>query len=387
MGRLVLSAKGFSWFRKGHPWIYRDDLEKIEDAAPGSLVDLEKKEGAFLARGFYSDRSKIAFRLVTRSRGKIDRLFWKERIENAVRFRERVVKATNAYRLIYGECDGIPSLVADRYAGHLVLQALSPGAEALIPEVAGIFLELLRPSSIVLRNDAAVRDLEGLPREKKVLEGELPEGIEVVEGSIRYFVDPWRGQKTGAYLDQRENRIHVSRWLRGKVLDGFCYEGGFALHAARLAARITGVDASQEAVERARENARLNGFANLEFRKGNVFDLLKAEAAAGVRYDGILLDPPAFAKSRENVSGAARGYKELNLRALRLLNPGGILVTSSCSYNLSEQKFLEILRDCAADAGSAVRLLERRGQSADHPVLLSFPESSYLKCLILEKLA
>jgi 23S rRNA (cytosine1962-C5)-methyltransferase len=385
MGLLTLTSKGFSWFQKGHPWIFRDDLEKTQDAAPGSLVTLEKKSGEFLAQGFYSGRSKIAFRLVSRNKESINRDFWKEGFQRADRYRRTVVKGTNAYRLVYGESDGFPSLIVDRYADHLVLQTLSQGADHLTSLFADLLAELFKPSSIILRNDLAVRDLEDLPQEKKVIQGKLPGKIEVYEENIRYRVDPWTGQKTGAFLDQRENRIRAGVYLRGEVLDAFCYQGLFALHAARSASRVTCVDSSQEALEQAAENARLNGLANLEFRRENVFDFLKEEVERGKQYDGINIDPPAFAKSKENVSSASRGYKELNLRAIRLLKPGGILMTSSCSYNLPESKFLDILRDCARDAKANLRIVEKRGQSADHPILLSFPESSYLKCLILEK--
>ena len=385
MGRLVLTSKGLSWFQKGHPWIFRNDLAKIQDAAPGSIVSLEEKTGKFLAQGFYSEHSKIAFRLVSRSPESIHANFWKDRIARAFRYRQAVVKKANSYRLIFGESDGIPSLIVDRYADHFVLQTLSQATEDLRDLFANIILELFRPSSILLRNDLSVRELEGLPQEKKMIMGDCPSRLQVFEGEIQYLADLWRGHKTGAYLDQRENRAVASRLLRGRVLDAFCYHGLFALHAARHAVQVIGVDSSSDAVEQARENAMLNGLANVEFHKENVFAFLKAEDEAGRRYDGIILDPPAFAKSKENVGGASRGYKELNLRAIRLLNPGGILVTSSCSFNLSESRFLEILQDCARDARATLRIIAKRGQSADHPILLSFPESYYLKCLFLEK--
>ncbi len=386
MGSLILTPKGLAWFRKGHPWIYRTDLEEIKDAAPGSVVSLETKNGKFLARGFYSDHSKIALRVISRSPEVIDAQFWEKRLLSAFRYRQAVVQQTNAYRLIYGESDGIPSLVVDRYANHFVLQTLTQGTENLLPLFTEIILKLFQPVSIILRNDVRVRDLEGLPREKKILFGECPKEVQVFEGEIHYLADLWTGQKTGAYLDQRENRLLGARFLRGTVLDAFCYHGLFGLHGARRASGVIGIDSSQEAIDRAKENASLNGLNNTEFHRGNVFDFLKAAVEEKRHFDGIILDPPPFAKSKENVDGASRGYKELNLRAMRLLNPGGVLVTSSCSYNLSESKFLEILRDCEKDSGSTCRIMERRGQSADHPVLLSFPESFYLKCLFLEKI-
>ncbi len=387
MGLLTLTSKGLSWFNKGHPWVFRNDLEKIQDAAPGSIVTLEKKNGGFLAQGFYSDRSKIAFRLVSRSPEPIDRSFWEKRFRRAHQYRQSVVEGANAYRFVYGESDGIPSLIVDRYGNHFVLQTLSPGTESLTSLFADILSQHFQPSSIILRNDLAVRELEGLPQEKKLILGPAPGEIEVYEGNIRYLVDPWTGQKTGAYLDQRENRTIAGRYLRGFILDAFCYQGLFALHAARSSTKVIGVDSSQDAVEHAAENARLNGVGNVEFRRENVFDFLKEEAEKGNQYDGIILDPPAFAKSKENISGATRGYKELNLRAIRLLKTGGVLVTSSCSYNLSESRFLDILKECERDSGATLRIIEKRGQSADHPILLSFRESHYLKCLFLEKAA
>ncbi len=365
--------------------MFSNDLEMIQDAAPGGIVTLEKKNGGFLGQGFYSNRSKIAFRLVSRSPEPIDRSFWERRFHRAHQYRQSLVEGTSAYRLVYGEADGIPSLIVDRYGNHFVLQTLSQGTEILTSLFADILSQIFQPSSIILRNDLGVRELEGLSREKKVILGQTPGKIEVYEGSIRYLVDPWTGQKTGAYLDQRENRTTAGRYLRGEILDGFCYQGLFALHVARSSAHVIGVDSSQEAVEHAAENARLNALGNVEFRRENVFDFLKEEVEKGKRYAGIILDPPAFAKSKEDIGGATRGYKELNLRAIRLLKPGGILVTSSCSYNLSESKLIDILRECERDSGTTLRIIEKRGQSADHPILLSFPESYYLKCLFLEK--
>jgi 23S rRNA (cytosine1962-C5)-methyltransferase len=386
MGRLIITPKGLSWFRRGHPWIFRNDVERIQDATPGSIVFLETKNGKFLAQGFYSDQSKIAFRLISRTKEVIDTNYWKKCLLKAEQYREAVVERTNAYRLVFGESDGIPSLIIDRYADHFVMQTLARGTENLIPLFTEILLDIFHPLSIILRNDLAVRELEGLPLEKRRIVGDSPPGVIVFEDKIRYRADLWNGQKTGGFLDQRETRLLAARFLRGNILDAFCYQGLFGLHAARNASGVIGIDSSLEAVEQAKENALLNGLTNMEFRKENAFDFLKKEADEGRRYDGIILDPPPFAKSKENVAAATRGYKELNLRAIRLLNSGGILVTSSCSYNLSESKFLEILRECEKDSGATLRIIERRGQGADHPVLLSFPESLYLKCFFLEKI-
>ena len=386
MGRLTVSSKGLAWHQRGHPWIFRDDLEAVKDAVPGAIVVLETKKGRFLAQGFYSDRSKIAFRLLSRSPEKIDASFWERRIREAHQYRQKVAGGTSAYRLIYGESDGIPSLIVDRYGDHLVIQTLSRGAENILNLIVAALLELIRPLSILLRNDLSVRGLEGLPQEKKVLHGEVPSRVEVFEEDIRYRVDLWGGQKTGSYLDQRENRLRAGRLLRGKVLDAFCYQGLFALHAARRSSRVLAIDSSQDALNQARENARLNSLDHIEFVKENVFDFLKTQTEADERYDGIILDPPAFAKSKREVSGAARGYGELNLKALRLLNPGGILITASCSYNIREETFMDIIRKSAGDSGSELRVIGRETQGADHPILLSFPESHYLKCVFLQKL-
>jgi len=385
MGRLTLTSKGLSWFEKGHPWIFRNDLAGIQDAEPGRIVILEKKNGKFLAQGFYSDSSKIAFRLISRTPEPIDRNFWRERIQKAYQYRQSVVNGTNAYRLVFGEADGIPSLIVDRYADHLVLQTLTQGTENLISLFGEILYELFRPSSILLRNDLAVRELEGLPQEKKVIFGETPTEVQVFEGEIRYWVNLWEGHKTGAYLDQRENRIFAARLLRGKVLDAFCYHGLFGLHAARKGSQVIGIDSSPEAIVQAQRNAHLNGLTHTEFQRHNVFDFFKEAVDQAEQYDGIVLDPPAFARKKEDIANAARGYKELNLRALRLLKPGGILVTASCSYNLSETRFLGILRECEQDSGCVLRLIAKRTQSADHPILLSLPESYYLKCLLFQK--
>ena len=386
MGRLVVTSKGYAWFQKGHPWIFRSDLDRIDDAEPGGIVSLESPRGSFLAQGFYSDRSKIAFRLVSREKSPIDAQFWRRRIEMAHQYRQRVVERTNAYRLIYGESDGIPSLIVDRYGDHFVMQTLSQGAEKWLSTFGELLADLFRPASIILRNDLSVRDLEGLPQEKRVLFGTLPSPIKVFEGEVQYWVDPWRGQKTGAYLDQRENRQFASGLLQGKILDAFCYQGLFGLHAAQRGAAVLAIDASEEALAQAQKNFELNALETFELHKENVFDFLAREAEKGPRYDGIVLDPPAFAKRKENLWGASRGYRELNRRAIQLLHPGGVLVTCSCSYNLSEGRFLEVLKESGAEAQASMRLLAKRTQGLDHPILLSFPESYYLKCMILRKI-
>jgi 23S rRNA (cytosine1962-C5)-methyltransferase len=274
-------------------------------------------------------------------------------------------------------------LVADSYAGHLALQSLHPGMERRLPEIIALLERHLRPQSITLRHDAEVRQLEGLPLEVKTVSGVLPERVEVRLGEVRLWVDIRRGQKTGLFLDQRENLAAAAWFAQGRILDAFAYQGAFALHLAPRAEQVTLVDSSAVALEIARENAQLNQLANLEFVRENVFAYLKAAVVAGRRFDTIVLDPPAFAKSRGERAAAAKGYREVNRRAFQLLSPGGVLVTCSCSYNLNEAEFLGIVREAAAEARRQARLIERRGAARDHPALLSLPESQYLKCLIL----
>jgi 23S rRNA (cytosine1962-C5)-methyltransferase len=313
----------------------------------------------------------------------INRDFWLARLASAEALRERVVRDTTAFRLVYGESDLLPSLVIDRYNDCFALQTLSQGMEAVKQTWVDLLVERYSPRAIVERNEARVRDLEGLPRVAGVLYGSDPGEIIIDENSIRFAVNLVEGQKTGAFLDQRENRIAASRYACGRALDCFTYHGAFALHLARAAEEVIGVDVSATAIETASRNAELNGARNIEFREGNMFDLLREMEQAGERFDVINLDPPAFAKNRAAVEAAARGYKEINLRAMRLLTPGGTLITSTCSYHMSEDAFLNVLAEAAADAPRSAQIIERRMQSRDHPVLVSMPETHYLKCIIL----
>lgn len=381
---IPLTPKGLRWQRRGHPWIYRDDVALDPGLPAGELVAVLDPGGRFLGQAFYSALSRIALRLVTSGEETVDRAFWEARLFRALAWRQRVVQDTDAYRLIYGEADGFPGLVVDTYAGHLAVQTLHPGMEQLLPELLEIFLEHLKPASLTLRHDAEVRRLEGLPLEVKTVFGELPDRVEVREGPVRLLADLRRGQKTGMFLDQRENRRVAAGFSQGEVLDAFAYQGGFALHLAPGAEGVTLVESSDAALALARENARLNGFDRLEFVKANAFTYLKEAVQTGRCFDLIVLDPPAFAKSRADRPGALRGYQEINRRAFQLLNPGGILLTCSCSYNLSEAEFLEVVRRAARDAHRQARLIEKRGAARDHPALLSLPESIYLKCLLLE---
>ncbi len=379
-----LTAKGVRWRRRGHPWIYRDDLAAGAEPAAGDLVAVYGPGERFLGQAFYSAASRIALRFVTSGPEPVDAAFWENRLLQAREYRARVVKDTDAYRLVFGEADGFPGLVADCYAGHLALQALHPAMERLLPGLIELVRQHLAPESITLRHDAEVRRLEGLPLEVKTVHGALPERVQVRENGVPLWVDVARGQKTGLFLDQRENRAAAAAFSRGEVLDCFAYQGAFALHLAPGARRVAVVEASEPALAMVRENAHLNNAANLETVKDNVFSYLKQAVGAGARFDLIVLDPPAFAKSRGDRPAAYRGYREINRRAFQLLAPGGVLVSCSCSYNLSEPEFLEIVREAAADAGREARLVERRGAARDHPGLLGLPESLYLKCFILE---
>jgi len=393
MREVRVSPKGLRWQRTGHPWIYRDDLAAADPAAAGELVRVLGPSGQFLGQYLFNPASKIALRLVCPDERPVDRAFWAERLRRAVAYRApghpscgRVVRDGTAYRMISSEADGFPGLIVDRYGEVLVLQSLSLGIERHLPILLELLQEQLRPAAIVARNDAAVRALEGLPQETALLSGERPGPIEIQEGACRFVVDVWTGHKTGWYLDQRENRQAAARYARGRALDVFAYQGGFACHLARQAEHVTAVESSAAALAALSAQAALNGLTNVTPVEANAFDALKAMDRARERFDLIVLDPPAFAKSRRELAAARRGYKDVNLRALRCLHPGGRLVTCSCSYNLSEAAFLEILREAATDARRTVRVLEVRTQAPDHPILLSLPESHYLKCVILEAL-
>lgn len=340
--------------------------------------------GRFLGVAHYSSTSQICLRLLSPRLEAIDKQFFLRRIQAAESFRKRVVSNTGAYRLVFGEADLLPGLVIDRYADFFVIQTLDQGMDRATGLIAGCVQEMFAPAAIVLRNDVAVRSRESLPLEKRVLSGELPGRVRVSMNGLALEADLLGGQKTGVYLDQRENYVAATRYARGRALDCFTSTGGFALHLASRCERVIAVDSSESALAGARHNAELNGISNLEFHAAAVFDFLAAQAHARERFDTIVLDPPAFTKSRSAIEGAARGYKDINFRALRLLAPGGVLVTCSCSQHVSEAMLLEIIASAALDAGRTLRVLERRTQAADHPILLTVPETHYLKCLIFE---
>jgi 23S rRNA (cytosine1962-C5)-methyltransferase len=382
----VITRKGEDRARAGHPWIYRSDVAEVQ-AAPGDLVRVTGTRGRIIGYALFSDQSEITLRLVSRGPEPPRADFVRDRLEAALRFRESLQLDATAYRLVHGEADRLPSLIVDRYGDYLVLQALSQGIDRRLPEIVAALTELARPRGILARNDPRVRQLEGLEQTVEALAGDVPERIEIREGAVSYDVDPWRGQKTGLFLDQRENREAAQRYARGRLLDAFSYNGGFALTLAPTCDSVLAVDISEDAVARIRANAARNNLGHVEARAMNVFDELRELERRGARFDTIVLDPPAFAKNKAAVLKALSGYKEINLRALKLLEPGGFLVTCSCSYNVSEGMFLDVVAEAAADAHTEVSLVEKRSQGRDHPILLNVPETYYLKCLILRRLS
>ena len=378
-----ISTRGAARLKNGHVWVYRSDIESAEGIPPGSLVSVLDPRGKALGTALYSSASQIALRLVSHEPVADFAMLLRERIAAAIAYREPIVRDTDAYRVVFSEADFLPGLIVDRYNDILSLQILTQAMDAdsvrqtLITE----FTERLHPSSVVERVDPRVRQLENLPpRDSGLLQGEKTATVFTMNG-VQFHFDTLEGQKTGAFLDQRENYATAAQYAHGEALDVFCYQGGFALHLAPRCAHVTGVDSSRPALEVADRNAALNHH-EIEWIEANAFDLLKDYAAAGTRYDTIVLDPPAFAKTKRDLDAAFRGYKELNLRALKMLGPGGVLVTCSCSYHVSAANFLEMLAGAALDARRTLRVIELRGQAKDHPILLSVPETAYLKCVI-----
>ncbi|HYT73131.1 MAG TPA: class I SAM-dependent rRNA methyltransferase [Vicinamibacterales bacterium] len=386
MPSVTISRHGEDRVRAGHPWIYRSDVAQ-PDATAGDLVEVTGPRGRPVGYALFSDRSEITLRMVSFGPEPPPAAFIRQRLDAAIQYRTSLALDATACRLVHGEADRIPSLIVDRYGDYLVIQALSQGIDRRLAEIAATLVDLLRPAGILARNDPRVRQLEGLEQAVEVLHGDVPERIEVREGAVHYQVDPWRGQKTGLFLDQRENREAARRYARGRLLDAFSYNGGFALALAPNCASVLAIDISEDAVTRIRENAARNRLANVEARAMNVFDELRELERTGARFDTIVLDPPAFAKNKASVAKALSGYKEINLRALKLLEPGGFLLTCSCSYNVTESMFLDVVAEAAGDARAEVSLVEKRTQGRDHPILINVPETYYLKCLILRKLA
>lgn len=369
----------------GHPWIFSSDVVDRAAAQAGEVVKVTDPRGRALGIAHHSSSSQISLRLLSPQVETVDREFYLRRLRAAVQHREFVVRNSDAYRVVHGEADLLPALVIDRYGDYLVMQTLDQGMDAAKFEIAACLQEIFRPKGIIARNDAAVRIKEQLPLETTVLAGEAPESVTVHMNGLTLCADLLHGQKTGIFLDQRENYLAAARYARGgTALDCFTSAGGFALHLAKKFDAVEGIDSGTAALAAARANAEANGITNIAFQESDAFDLLAASSSARRKYSMVVLDPPAFAKSRNNLEGAARGYKEINLRALRLLDPGGILVTCSCSHHLSEAMFLELVAEAALDARRTLRVLERRTQSQDHPILLTVPETHYLKCLVLE---
>ena len=384
-GKVVVTRRGEDRLRRGHVWVFRSDVSRVGPVDSGAIVEVANERGRRLGFAFFSDQSEITLRLISREELASD--FLQLRLDAAIELRSRIAEGAEACRLVHGEGDGLPSLIVDRYGDYLVIQTLSQATERLKNELVAMLADRLEPRGVLERNDPRVRELEGLERRTGVLSGDVPETIEIREGDARLGVDLHRGQKTGLFLDQRENHRAAREYARGSALDAFAYDGGFALQLAGRADEVLAIDISQDAVRRLEGNARLSGISNIETRVANTFDALRELEKGGRRFDTIVLDPPAFAKSRASVPKARRGYKEINLRALKLLRPGGHLITCSCSYHIDDDDFQAILESAAADARVSMTLVEQRRQARDHPILLGVPETDYLKCLILRKLS
>ncbi len=382
---VIITFRGVERLTSGHPWIYRSDVITSEGAEPG-VVRLLDKKNHFWGQALYSSQSQIALRFLTREERPFDAAFLAERIRAAAAFRRQVAAGAEAYRLVAAEGDLLPSLIIDRYGDSFVMQTLSQGMDRLKSTVVEILQKEFAPRAILERNDAAVRGLEGLVEQIGVLAGEEVGEVAVEENGVKMCFDLLHGQKTGGFLDQRENRAAAANYARGRALDCFTYTGGFALTLAPRCDSVLGVDSSGEALRQAERSQGLNGFTNLEWKEANCFDFLKAADQEKQRFDLVVLDPPAFARTKNSRESALRGYKELNLRALKILNPGGYLVTCSCSFHVSEADLLELVASAALDAHRTVSVVERRTQSRDHPILLTVPETHYLKCLILRVL-
>jgi 23S rRNA (cytosine1962-C5)-methyltransferase len=384
METVKVNKRAANRVRHGHLWIYRSDVIAV-DANAGSIVSVVDEGGNFVGQAFYSDKSEIALRFLALTKETIDDGWWREKIKQCCE-RRNIPSDTNAYRVVYSEGDLLPSLIVDRYADVIVLQTLSQGTDRIKSSLLAILIDEFQPRAVIERNDARVRQLEGLPLTSGTIYGTTPDQFEILQHGLRFRVSPSGGQKTGSFLDQRENRLaaretaRVSAGLR--ALDCFTFNGGFALHLAGVCKEVIAIDISDQAIEAAKQNAELNHIQNVEFQVANVFDALRDLEARGERYDTIVLDPPAFAKNRASLKAAIRGYKEINLRALKLLNQGGVLITCTCSYHVSEDLFVEILADAALDARRRLQIREKRMQASDHPVLLGVPETYYLKCVI-----
>lgn len=384
MTEVKVNRKAASRVASGHPWIFSSDIIDRGGAEPGSVVKVIGWNGRSLGTAHFSSTSQITLRMLSSEVEEAGREFFDCRIAAAAAFRRLIVRDTDAYRLVFGEADLLPALVIDRYGDYFVIQTLDQGMDCARDLIVSCLKERFAPPGIVARNDVAVRSREQLPLENLVLAGEIPPVVAIRMNGLRMYADLLGGQKTGVFLDQRENYVAAAHYARGNALDCFTSTGGFALHMAAKCEHVEAVDSSEAALATAGRNRAENGIGNVEFRQADVFELLAGYAAARRQFSTVVLDPPAFAKSRGNLEAAARGYKEINLRALRLLGPGGVLVTCSCSHHMSEADLLQVIAQSSLDAGRRLRVLERRTQSQDHPILLTVPETHYLKCLILQ---
>ena len=380
---VTITDRGAGRILSGHPWIYRTDVLDGSKANPGAVVRIQDRRRRYLGQALYSSKSQIALRLLTRERRIFDRAFLAERVSAAAQYREVIAAGAGACRMVSSEGDLLPSLIIDRYGDCYVIQTLSQGMDQLKPSLVEILQEQFSPRSIIERNDSPVRALEELPEARGVIAGEEVREVVAEDNGVRFVYDLLGGQKTGGYLDQRENRAAALQYARGMLLDCFTYAGGFAITLARASKSVLGIDSSADALATARRNHELNGITNIEWREANCFDYLKSADQSGERFETVVLDPPAFARHKSDLEGALRGYKELNLRALKILNRGGFLITCSCSYHVSEAEFIETVAGAALDAHRSVQVVERRTQARDHPILLTVPETHYLKCLIL----
>jgi 23S rRNA (cytosine1962-C5)-methyltransferase len=382
----VVAAKGARRWQDGHPWIYRSDVTQ-RPSVPAGAVRVHDQRGKAIGVALWSPASEISLRMVDRDpAATLDHAWWRARIGAAIARRAPLAGVANAYRLVHGEGDACPSLICDRYDRWLVVQLTSAGLEAFRDIIVDVLDEALRPDGILARNDVALRAKERLPIGVELLRGDVPDEIEVHEHGIRFLAAPRHGQKTGAFLDQRDNRVLVGERARGRALDCFSYHGSFALHLARRADSVVALDVSAAALQRAAENCARNDITNVELVEADTFDYLRDQAAAGATFDTIVLDPPAFAKTRASLPAAIRGYKDINLRALKLLSPTGLLFTASCSFHLTKPLFLEMLQAAAADSGRRVTVRAITGQPLDHPEILTIPETGYLKGALLEAL-
>lgn len=381
---VTVSHRGANRWRRGHPWIYASDVEAAGDASAAGVVRVADPTGRFLGQALFSPASQIRLRLLEPSETLVDRAWWVRRLAEAAARREGI--DATAWRVVHGEGDGLPSLVVDRYDRWLVVQLLSAGLETMRSHILDALEERFAPAGILLRNDVAVRRHEGLEETVELARGTVPKAVEVREGMVRWLAAPWEGQKTGAFLDQRPNRIRAGALTRpgGRALDCFAYHGSFALHMAARAGRVVALDSSPAALARGAEHAALNGLDNISWQEADAFEALRAMERAGERFDMIVVDPPAFAKTRHVLGQAVAGYHEVNLRAMRLLAPGGRLLTASCSFHLRRPEFLQMVANAAADSGRRLRIVEHLGQGMDHPELVTVPETGYLKGVVLE---